>query len=684
MEGHREVARASSSCRSCGWDIAPACVLRMAGFAFEQLETVRFPETTTAAERTLEAEAHARHYAGRLAILVRGRMAGTRRKKALGALRKLTLPRIDVLEGRIPGSAIRHYARAVESLEVQRREMESTFAAEMDRAADRARVLARDDRFLEAVLLSNPKSYETIRRLGEAKDFTLTSRSRRHLNLVVRYLQRFCAKNESTSFFGPTSIGPVLVDGPQRLAGRARGQLRKRTRTFAHWAACDLARSSGIGTGFLAKAPEPLAALAARLRGRAAGTDTLRAVCRLRACMEQFGTASREQKGEVLERMGEEFGNATGMRPYRRDGRQYGDRMLVHEDAEYDFKGLSLNRVFIDEIVSSCEPLFEVVAYLGSTYCAEQRRGFGKWLKGTGRSRMTVAECASMARRDRLGLARHLGRARSRWFKAVVPLLSGLRSMTDKASGTDSIELSADDRRFIRERTEDAHGGNWPVIFSPDILVAAESQSALNRGEYTIVVGEIHPTLGIAGFYARIAGRSDVAKKASEEILQRACDTVQPVDFVTATDNKTALTLDLDTPEIPFNIPQRPGRVSFDHENLWIVLRGTDVSLEVEGSEKPLVIYSQVPRRLNLVPLKFFCLPRCATDLMTNALLAGRDALVRIRHRKAIIHRACWVVSTDSVAAIGKEKPIGRRFAEARRAFSSWGGARAHVLPNRG
>ena len=60
----------------------------------------------------------------------------------------------------------------------------------------------------EAIFLSNPGLYEHIE--SYVQSLLSEQRSRKHRRRegsLYRYLQRFCAKNDTTSFFGATSLG---------------------------------------------------------------------------------------------------------------------------------------------------------------------------------------------------------------------------------------------------------------------------------------------------------------------------------------------------------------------------------------------------------------------------------------------------------------------------------------------
>jgi Lantibiotic dehydratase, N terminus len=93
------------------------------------------------------------------------------------------------------------------------RTAEAAYVADRRRLRDRLRELATDSRVQEAVFLSSPDMFENVwvRYVERASD-TDNSASRRVERQVYAYLQRLCAKNETTSFFGPVGYGELAGD----------------------------------------------------------------------------------------------------------------------------------------------------------------------------------------------------------------------------------------------------------------------------------------------------------------------------------------------------------------------------------------------------------------------------------------------------------------------------------------
>lgn len=120
-------------------------------------------------------------------------------------------------------------------------EFDGLWAAEMRRLEDSLREVAADPRFREAVIWQNPSVVRNVvdkvaRPARPGKPTT-----RRHLQLVANYLQRYTVKNDTIGFFGPACWGRLTDD--DRPIGCAYGPdlLADRTVYFENWAIDTLA-----------------------------------------------------------------------------------------------------------------------------------------------------------------------------------------------------------------------------------------------------------------------------------------------------------------------------------------------------------------------------------------------------------------------------------------------------------
>lgn len=99
----------------------------------------------------------------------------------------------------------------------------------------------------EALLLSNPDALDRITALARTTGEPVNSRSRQRLRLGWNYLQRFHAKNDTCSFFGPLAWGRVDGDASPALtlvvAEPDAPPLRRRRVVFEQWVVDGLAQA---------------------------------------------------------------------------------------------------------------------------------------------------------------------------------------------------------------------------------------------------------------------------------------------------------------------------------------------------------------------------------------------------------------------------------------------------------
>ncbi len=121
---------------------------------------------------------------------------------------------------------------------------EQTFQAELAATTQHLREMAGTPRFREAVFLSNPANFSLIERWIDGHPQS-PSKFRQGLLTTMLYLQRFCMKNDTASFFGPFVWGgfdPNYTHNITLVPGE--GPSVQRTTFFSHWAAHRLAQWS--------------------------------------------------------------------------------------------------------------------------------------------------------------------------------------------------------------------------------------------------------------------------------------------------------------------------------------------------------------------------------------------------------------------------------------------------------
>ncbi|ACY16840.1 lantibiotic dehydratase [Haliangium ochraceum] len=122
---------------------------------------------------------------------------------------------------------------------------EALLAEELEAARLALRELLRDERVREALFLSSPTFFRNIGQYAEEPMKPRKSRPRQKEKTATRYLQRFFAKNETISFYGPLVWGRVDPDCEDSIAFSAGEDSLLATRqvSFEHWAVHRLAQT---------------------------------------------------------------------------------------------------------------------------------------------------------------------------------------------------------------------------------------------------------------------------------------------------------------------------------------------------------------------------------------------------------------------------------------------------------
>lgn len=103
----------------------------------------------------------------------------------------------------------------------------------------------------EALFLSNPEALQRIDALIERGIEQIDSRARQRLRLGWNYVQRLCAKNDTSSFFGPIAWGKFVGEDKAdiNLELCATPWLSSRKTFFEHWVVLRLALAVSVDPG---------------------------------------------------------------------------------------------------------------------------------------------------------------------------------------------------------------------------------------------------------------------------------------------------------------------------------------------------------------------------------------------------------------------------------------------------
>ncbi len=464
----------------------------------------------------------------------------------------------------------------------ERTVLEAAHAAAIAQESKVVAEIAADPLFREALTWQNPGAAARIAMPAPAGQSASQRRNRSKAkdNLITRYWQRYCGKNDTIGFFGPTTWVSLDPEAPAVRAHHGDRLVRARTVYFEHWAldafarhlAADqrirpwlpvgpwphvtvdgrhvlmpgrdplpltdaeahlLARCDGrTSAAVVAGGPDHASALAlldglaargviwwgvdlppnpgaeevlratvTAIADRAARERALAWLGRLDTAREAVSTAAGDpdKLAAALGHLDAEFTSITGAAAERRHGQMYAGRRICYEETVRDVE------------VTFGGPVLEAMAQpLGVVLLPAAR-----WLS------TAVADAYTRAFRTlyaELGGNRAAGIPLHRFWAAALPLFTDpgpvvsevaaefttrsatLFGLDQLPPGTRRVALSSAELAGPAAKLFAAPRPAWAGarIHSPDLQICAESVTALARGEFTIVLGELHamwPTL---------------------------------------------------------------------------------------------------------------------------------------------------------------------------------------------
>jgi Lantibiotic dehydratase, N terminus len=185
-----------------------------------------------------------------------------------------------------------------------------------DNEQARLRDVAADPAFREAVTWQNrdvlASAVDGLLEAGGAP-----SEERRREEVVARYWQRYCSKNDTIGFFGPLAWGELREDGPA-LTQRSRALVRERTVHLETWC-LERFLQTVTDDPWLPLGPSP--EKDARIRIESIIDDAARerattGLARLEAARERIAAASRDELGTALDEFARVFEDTVGGRRF--------------------------------------------------------------------------------------------------------------------------------------------------------------------------------------------------------------------------------------------------------------------------------------------------------------------------------------------------------------------------------
>jgi surfactin synthase thioesterase subunit len=218
------------------------------------------------------------------------------------------------------------------------------------------------------------------------------------------------------------------------------------------------------------------------------------------------------------------FTELTGRAPRRRDGEMYAARALCFEDTERDLE-VVFGRPLLDELAGPLSVLLQAARWLTVALA----RAYGDALRelhtdlASGGNAVRLADLWYFAQGSLWGSGERPVDAVAADFAARWSTLFGL--------GDEPVVLrSADLSQRVREAfPAERPGWSAGALHSPDLHVCARDADALARGEFQIVLGELHtswPTFDCAVFTQR---HPDVARLVGGMVKDQGTHRIRPL-----------------------------------------------------------------------------------------------------------------------------------------------------------
>ncbi|MBM7076602.1 thioesterase domain-containing protein [Micromonospora humida] len=230
---------------------------------------------------------------------------------------------------------------------------------------------------------------------------------------------------------------------------------------------------------------DPAARLAAR-----SGLD------RLTAARDAVAAAAGDphRLGRALDALDATFTELTGRSPRRREGRMYAGRTLCHEDTARDLD-VTLGAPFLADLAAPLDVLLRaarwMVAALAQAYDRVFRELYDELRGEAGDAPVSLADLWYLAQGLFWGTGDRPVDVVAADFAAR---WAGLFGFAGLPPGTREVRLAAADLADRVDEVFPAAPARWSkaVLHSPDLQLCARDAAALARGEYTVVLGELH------------------------------------------------------------------------------------------------------------------------------------------------------------------------------------------------
>ena len=203
--------------------------------------------------------------------------------------------------------------------------------------------------------------------------------------------------------------------------------------------------------------------------------------------MPEAPLAERQQCTAAMEAM---FTQLTDMPARRSAGETYADRTLYYEECDGTVAELSFSKSFTDDLVKRLDPVMALSSAYGQLLQRHYKRLALRAFRKVSGDRPVLPYGVFIGALDALEAAGGLDRSD--------PELDTFQTYLDAlvASRSEQPVIQLDRDELAPLLSDDVNLG---LHTSPDLMMAAKDFSALRRGDYRLVLGEVHQFLAMWG-----------------------------------------------------------------------------------------------------------------------------------------------------------------------------------------
>ncbi|TYR62713.1 lantibiotic dehydratase [Streptomyces parvus] len=671
------------------WQLLPTFVVRTAGFPWHLVEQLGYEKSRRLATELTALEETA---------TALGATAAPRSRLPRSAKSRLRNLRPLPADAPFPADWLEQWNEATGQLEHAAQQYAATVEAEAPEVLDAMTQMVSDPRFLDAVVCSSPAAYRELRK---------GLRGARLRRQAASYAQRFAAKCETMSFFGPINYGQVNPaqpqqatwnwDGYEAVPGRRAFTAARATHRIQEAILCDAAVVARLVPRRKTWLAVPGTGLTSRLVRSADGTATVAGLAtalgaELPAAVAAFRVAV--DRGLITHQwcppatVADPVAWLSGRLAEQPDGLNPALRSLVRETGEVlerypaaepmDKIGLQtrITELLAGAVPADTQPLRQQDQptvrsrfYNDRVIIHEAAVGTLDLTLGADAAhdlRHAVAPLLDLLAHD-AELTRHQSNSvvAERLGAGRTPLLTAMKQCADlpyerstwlpdrireavvaAPEGTSDLDLrDLDDLAGAPGGPEELKSPGAPVMCSVDVMIETAGLEDYRAGETSLVLGDIHDAALLTPWALQFHPDGGRLREERDDAISRVLGTQQAVTVIA---RRTTGLPPLEFPGLVLELggtSERQDAPRIGLDALYVESDGQRATLRADGLDAPLMFHNG---ELDTAFHTAFALPR-----IRRPHLPRLPHVPRLRRDNVLLSRRRWTVDSAEVTAIG-------------------------------